>query len=233
MSTPNQTARLAGALYLVVVLTGLFSLMYVPSQLSNWNEPEKMIENIIAHEMLFRLGIFVGIFGYIIFALLPLALYKLLSPVNKTHAVLMVAFAVISVPVSLVNMLHKFAVLTLLAKPNYLNGVDVAQVHTQILLQLDYYNDGNQLASIFWGLWLFPFGYLVYRSGFLPKIIGVFLMFGCFGYLINFMGNFLFTGYGGSFLAKTITIPGSLGEIGICLWMLILGVKSKTTTPIK
>jgi hypothetical protein len=172
----------------------------------------------------------VGIFGYIVFALVPLVLYKLLSPVNKTHAVLMVTFAVVSVPISLVNMLHKFAVLSLLSKANYLQGVDVGQLHTQILLHLDYYGNGNQLASIFWGLWLLPFGYLVYKSGFLPKIIGVFLMFGCFGYVINFTGNFLFPAYDGSVLAKVITIPGSLGEIGICLWMLIMGVKETTTS---
>lgn len=229
MSSPKQTARIAGAIYLVVVLTGLFSLMYVPKQLSNWNNPEEMINNIIAHETLFRLGIFVGIFGYTFFGLLPLLLYKLLSPVNKTHTVLMVAFAVVSVPISLTNMLNKFAVLTLLSKANYLSGVDVAQIHTQILLHLDYYGNGNQLASIFWGLWLFPFGYLVYKSGFLPKIIGVFLMFGCFGYVINFTGNFFFPAYDGSLISKMITVPGSLGELGICLWMLVMGVKENTS----
>ncbi len=225
MNSPKQTARIAGALYLALVLSGLFSLMYVPKKLSDWNNTEAMINNIIHNETLFRLGIFVGIFGYIVFALLPLVLYKLLSPVNKTHAALMVAFALVSVPISLVNMLHKFAVLTLLSKANYLNGVDVAQLHTQILLHLEDYGSGNQLASIFWGLWLFPFGYLVYKSGFLPKIIGAFLMFGCFGYDINFTGNFLFPAYDGSLISDVITVPGSLGEIGICLWMLIVGVK--------
>lgn len=230
MNTPNQTARVAGALYFVVVLTGLFSLMYVPSKISNWDNPELMISNIIIHETLFRLGIFVGIFGYTFFALLPLVLYKLLSPVNKTHAVLMVAFAVVSVPISLVNMLNKFSVLTLLSKANYLSNVDATQLHTQILLHLDDYGNRNQLASVFWGLWLFPFGYLVYRSGFLPKLIGALLMFGCFGYLINFTGNFLFTGYDETIVSRIITIPGSLGEIGICLWMLIAGVKDNSTS---
>jgi hypothetical protein len=227
MNTPKRTARIAGALYLALVLSGLFSLMYVPKKLSDWNNTEAMINNIIANETLFRLGIFVGIFGYIIFALLPLALFKLLSPVNKIHAVLMVTFAVVSVPISLVNMLHKFDVLTLLGKANYLNTIDVTQLHTQIIMHLDYYRNGNQLASIFWGLWLFPFGYLVYKSGFLPKIIGVLLMFGCFGYVINFTGDFLFTSYDGSLISRVITIPGSLGEIGICLWMLIVGTKGQ------
>src|ERR1041385_542734 len=111
MNSRNQSARIAGGLYLVVVLTGLFSLMYVPSKISNWDNPSAMIDNIVANEMLFRLGIVVGIFGYTFFLLLPFALYRLLSPVNKTAAVLMVALASVSVPVSLVNMLNKFAVL--------------------------------------------------------------------------------------------------------------------------
>jgi hypothetical protein len=230
MEPTRQNARIAGALYLVVVLCGLFSLMYVPSKISNWNNPEMMISNIVSNEMLFRLGIFVGIIGYIFFLLLPLALYKLLVDVNKTYAALMVALSVVSVPISLVNMLNKFDVLTLLSKSNYLNGVDVTQLHTQVLLHLDYYNSGNQLASIFWGLWLFPFGYLVFKSGFLPKVIGALLMFGCFGYVINFTGNFLFTAYDQTMISKVITVPGSLGEIGICLWLLIVGVREPRQT---
>src|SRR5258706_630113 len=230
MNSPKQTARIAGSLYFVLILCGFFSLKYVPSKISDWDNPSVMISNLIANETLFRFGIFVGIIGYIFFFLLPLALYKLLSPVNKTHAVLMVAFAVVSVPVSLANMLHKFDVLTLLSKAKYLSDVDTAQLHSQILLHLDYYRNGNQLASIFWGLWLFPFGYLVFKSGFLPKVIGVFLMFGCFGYVGNFIGDFLFVGYDESGISRWITMPGSLGELGICLWLLIAGVKTQSQT---
>jgi hypothetical protein len=231
MNSQNQTARIAGGLYLIVVLTGIFSLMYVPSKISNWENPSLMIDNIVANEMLFRMGIVVGIFGYIFFLLLPLALYRLLSSVSKTPAVLMVAFASVSVPISLVNMLNKFSVLTLLSKANYLSGVDVALLHTQVIIHLDYYHNGNQLASIFWGLWLFPLGYLVFKSGFLPKAIGVLLMIGCFGYVFNFLGDFLFAGYNQTGIGRFITLPASLGELGICLWLLIFGVKqSKPST---
>jgi hypothetical protein len=81
------------------------------------------------------------------------------------------------------------------------------------------------LVSIFWGLWLFPFGYLVYKSGFLPKVLGLFLMAGCFGYLIKFIGGFLLHAHQLTFL-KYVTLPATIGEIGICLWLLIIGIRS-------
>jgi hypothetical protein len=226
MNISNQSARSAGAIYLVIILSGFFSLMYVPSKISNWSDPSSMINNVMTHQMLFRVGIVVEIIGFIGFLLLPLAFYKLLSEVNKTQAILMVAFALVSVPLSFVNLLNKFAVLTLLSKVNYLNGVDSGQLHTQILLHLDYVRNGNQLASIFWGLWLFPLGFLVFKSGFLPKLIGVLLMLGCFGYVFNFLGDFLFEeAYNQMGIGRFITMPASLGELGICLWLLIAGVR--------
>jgi len=137
----------------------------------------------------------------------------------------MVAFAVVSVPLSYGNMLNWFDVLTLINKDGYLNTFGASDIQSQVMLHLHYYSSGNLVASIFWGLWLFPFGYLVYRSGFLPKIIGILLMIGCFGYVVNFAGRFLFTGYADTNIGTFITIPGSLGELGICLWLLIVGVK--------
>ena len=229
MDSRKKTARIAGLLYLIVVLSGIFHLMYVPSKLIEAGNPSITISNIIASETLFRLGILGGLLCYTSFLLLPLALYKLLSPINKTHAVLMVTLAVVSVPISLVNMLNKFAVLTLVSKANYLSVFEAEKLQAQILLHLDYYRNGNQIASIFWGLWLFPFGYLVFKSGFLPKILGIFLMAGCFGYIIDFMGSFLFSKYDETGISTLLTMPGSLGEIGICLWLLIIGIKDKRT----
>lgn len=227
MDSRKKTARIAGLIYLVVVLTGIFHLMYVPSKLFVSDNPSVTISNIIASETLFRVGILGGLICYTAFLLLPLVLYKLLSPVNKTHAVLMVTLAVVSVPISFVNMLNKFAVLTLISKANYLSVFEADKLQAQALLYLDYYRNGNQIASIFWGLWLFPFGYLVFKSGFLPKVLGILLMVGCIGYLIDFMGSFLFSKYGETGISTFMTIPGSLGEIGICLWLLIIGIKVK------
>ena len=138
----------------------------------------------------------------------------------------MVLLAVVSVPLSYAYLLDKFAVLTLIHKSNFLNVFEADQLQAQVLLHLHYYDNGILLASIFWGLWLFPFGYLVYKSGFLPKILGIFLMIGCFGYLIDFLGRYFMTDkYDGMGISNFVRLPGSIGELGICLWLLIMGVK--------
>ena len=139
----------------------------------------------------------------------------------------MVALAVVSVPISLVNLSHKYSVLTLISKAQYLNVIQPDQLRAQVMLQLDYYNNGINLVSFFWGLWLFPFGYLVFKSDFLPKILGIFLMAGCFGYLIDTVGNFLYPNYSGLGISTIVSMPSSIGEIGTCRWLLIMGVKKR------
>ena len=228
MGTNKKKARLAGFLYLIVVVTGIVNLAYIPSKLINWKNAEATFTNISTNETLFRFGILSGLICYTAFLLLPFALYRLLNPINKTAASLMVILSVVSVPISLLNFSNKFSVLRLLNNASNLEGIELYNVQEQILFYLQTYNDGNKIASIFWGLWLFPFGYLVYKSGFLPKILGVLLMLGCLGYLINFTGNLLFPEYGNTIISDYITKPGSIGEIGICLWLLIIGTKEKS-----
>lgn len=225
MNSLKKTAHLAGALYLIVVLTGLFTLMYVPSKLIIWEDAQATLDNITASETLFRLSIYAGIICYTAFLLLPLVLYKLLQHTEKTAAIAMAALALTSVPISLFNLTHKFAVITLINGPEYFSAVDLPK---QVLLQLDYYNNGITVAAVFWGLWLFPFGYLVFKSGLLPKFLGILLMAGCFGYLINITGNLLFPGYADLGISRYISLPASLGEIGTCLWLLVAGVRTKT-----
>ncbi len=229
MDSNKKTARIAGLLYLIVVLTGIFNLMYVPSKLIVWDNASVTFNNILESETLFRLGIVAGIICYTAFLILPIVLYKLLNQVNKTHSIGMVTLAVISVPVSLVNLLNKVNILTLIDKAQYLQVIETDELQAQVLLYLDFYNNGIEIASVFWGLWLLPFGYLVFKSGFLPKILGIFLMTGCFGYLTNFIGGFLFQNYADLGIARFVSLPASIGEIGICLWLLIIGIKNKQT----
>jgi Domain of unknown function (DUF4386) len=231
MTTNKKTARIAGSLYLLLAVTGFFSLRYVPSKLIDWDDAARTYNNIVASETLFRLDILAGIIGYTGFLILPLVLYKLLNQINKTYAVGMVLLAVVSVPLSYTYLLDKFAVLTLIHKSKFLNVFQTDQLQAQVLLHLNYYDNGILMASIFWGLWLFPFGYLVYKSGFLPKILGIFLMIGCFGYLIDFLCHYFLTDkYDGLGISNYVRLPGSLGELGICFWMLIMGAKEKPVT---
>jgi hypothetical protein len=227
MTSNKKTARIAGLLYLVVVLTGIFSLMYVPSKLIVWDNAAITFNNIVANQTLFRLGIVSGLICYTFFLFLPIVLYKLFNPVNDNYAKLMVVLAVISVPIYFINVQNEFTILSLVSSSNYLNGFSTEQIQSMVMLYLDQYENGMRIVHIFSGLWLFPFGYLVYKSGFLPKFFGILLMLGCFGYLINFLGNSLVPNYSKIGIASFIQLPASLGEIGICLWLLIIGIKDK------
>jgi len=162
---------------------------------------------------------------YTFFLFLPLALYRLLKPVHAYYAVLMVLLAVMSVPVYFLNVQNQFSVLSLLdgAKNSY--GLTIEQIQLQLMLYLDQYDNGMRIVHIFSGLWLFPFGYLVFRSGFLPKALGLLLMAGCFGYLVNFLGHTLFPAYAQLGISSYVRLPASIGEIGTCLWLLIVGAK--------
>lgn len=222
--TNKKTARTAGLLYLIVVLTGIFSLAYVPSQITVRGDAAATVSNILASESLFRLGIVAGLVCYTAFLLLPLALYKLLSPVGKSVAVLMVAFAVVQTPISFVNLFNKLDILSLLGRAEYLQAFTTEQLHAEVMQLLASYGNGMLASEIFMGLWLLPLGYLVFKSGFLPRVLGVLLMMGCFGYLIDFVGNMLFTGYPDTFIASYVTLPAALGEIGITLWLLVFGI---------
>jgi len=226
MNTPTRKiARTAGLLYLIVVLTGIFSLAYVPAQTIVSGDIAKTAAGIMASEMLFRMGIVAGFVCYTAFLVLPLVLYRLLSPIDKNAAVLMVVLAVASVPLSFVNMLHKLDVLSLLNGAGYSTAFTTDQLHAQVRLALDQYRNGLLVNKIFWGLWLLPFGYLVFRSGMLPRFLGVLLTLGCLGYLVDFFGQALFSGYKDTALASYVRLPATVGEIGTCLWLLIIGAR--------
>ncbi len=223
----KKLARIAGLLYLGVVLTGIFTLMYVHSKLIVSDNSALTYQNIFSFEQLFRLGIIGGLLCYILFLFLSLVLYKLLKPVNKSYANLMVLLAILSVPIFFINVQNEFTVLSLVSGTNNHFGFSVEQIQSQVMLYLDQYDNGMRIVHIFSGLWLFPFGYLVFKSGFLPKILGILLMLGCFGYLINFVGHTLIPNYSKIGIAFYINLPASLGEIGTCLWLLIMGAKEK------
>ena len=113
--------------------------------------------------------------------------------------------------------------------PQALSVFDAEQLQAQVMFHLRLYNNGILFNSVFWGLWLFPFGYLVYKSGFLPRVLGIFLMLGTVGYLVDFSGRALFPLYRETALADFATLPASIGEIGTCLWLLIMGAKERVS----
>ena len=224
LSSAKKTARIAGLLYFILAITGAFSMIYVPSILIVPGDATVTVKNIVTNESLFRLGIVSGLACQVLFIFLVLELYKLFKAVNKKQALLMVALVVASVPIACFNMINQFAVLLLLSDANYLSAFTPDQLNAFVMLFLDLSNKGILIAELFWGLWLFPFGWLVIKSGFIPKILGVFLIIGCFCYLLEFHMNALFPDYANT-VSQIIAIPMAISELSIVLWLLIKGVK--------
>jgi hypothetical protein len=216
---PNKTARVAGFLYLFTAPLALFGIMYVPSTLIVPGNVAATANNIMASESLFRLGIVSALIYQTVFILVVLVLYKLLKPVNKNHAVLMVIFILVAVPIAMLDELNRFAVLLLLSGADYLTAFTADQLQALVPLFLDLHEHGINIATMFWALWLLPMGYLVFKSGFLPRILGVLLMIGCFGYLIDFFTFFLFPNFDAKISEFTFW-----GEVLFPLWLLIKGV---------
>ena len=216
-TSPLVRARIAGFLYLMVNLPAPFALIYLPSRLIARGDAAATANNIMASESLFRLGIVGLLFNAIANIFLVLALYQLLKVVNKNMASLMVIFSLAAVPIAMLNELNNLAVLLLLSGADYLKVFTTEQLQALVYLFLRLHSQGLNIAQIFWGLWLFPMGYLVFKSGFLPRILGVLLMIGCFGYVIQSFAAFL--GYNVSIIFFT-----SWGELLFLLWLLIKGV---------
>src|SRR4030095_13382349 len=219
----KKAARLAGAIYLSMVVTGPFSLIYVPSKLIMRGNAGATADNILAHETMFRLAILADLVGSVIFICLAIALYRLLSSVNKTWAGLMVAFVLASSVVGFLNTLNNIAALTLCRGADFLAVFDKPQREALAMLFLRLHSQGIFLNEIFWGVWLFPFGLLVFRSGFLPRFIGAWLMINCFGYVtLSVIALFFPTYYSAAFKFGQ---PILFGELAIMLWLLIKGAR--------
>lgn len=216
---PNKTARIAGFFYLLLIPLGIFGILYVPNALRVSGDVVATTSNILANELLFRLSIVSALLVPIVNLFVVLFLYKLLKPVNKNYAVLMVIFTLVAAPIAMLNELNHVAVLLLLNAPEYLKVFTTSQLQAVVPVFLDLREHGIHIAGIFWGLWLLPMGYLVYKSNYIPKIIGVLLILGCLGYLIDFVIFFVFP-----IVDVVISEYTFLGEILMVLWLLIKGV---------
>lgn len=216
MNSIQKTARTAGFLYLLLVPLGIFGILYVPNTLIVADDIAATMSNILANEQLFRLSIVSAVLVQLVNIFVALYLYKVLKPASEFQARLMVIFSLLAVPIALLNELTHYAVLLIL------HGVadfGVASAETLVAFMLEMHRGGIFVAQIFWGLWLFPMGYLVFKSRFMPRIIGFFLMIGCLGYVIDSANFFLLPD-----LDVTVSEFTFLGELMITFWLLIKGV---------
>jgi hypothetical protein len=223
MHPTDKAARVAGAVYLSMVVTAPFSLIYIPSTLIVRGNATATANNILAHETLFRLGIVADLITSVIFICLVLALYRLFSGVNQTHASLMVALVLVSAAVGFINVVNNIAALTLFRGADFLAILDKPQRDALGMLFIRLHGQGTVINEIFWGLWLFPFGVLVMRSRFLPRILGAWLIINGFAYVVLSLTGLLLPQYTDK--VYNIAFPVLFGEMAIMLWLLIKGAK--------
>lgn len=223
MNSTKKTARIAGLLYLLASIPGAFCLIYIPSHFIVSGDAAVTASKIAASEFVFRLGILSEVTGFIGFIFVVRALYRLFVGVNKAHASLMATLILVSVPISLLNVLNETAALELIRGGNFLSVFDKPQRDALALLFLHLHFDGIIVAQVFWGLWLIPFGILVFKSGFLPRILGVLLIIACFGYLTN---SIVALGLLPHVVSRTVG-QLTICELPIIFWLLIMGAKDQ------
>ncbi len=221
----RNPGRFAGLLYVLISIPGVIGLMYVPSKLIVHGNATATANNIAASETLFRAGIACNLIGQILFMWVAPALYDLLKEVNHRQASVMFGLIMVSIPIALLNEVNAMAALILVRGADFLSVFEKPQRDALAMLFLNLHSRGLSIAAIFWGLWLFPLGLLVYRSGFIPRILGIVLMLNCFAYVTDSFTSLLLPQYGQ--IVSRWMAPFNFGEVVFMFWLLIMGAGPK------
>ena len=228
MNSINKTARMAGFLYFMYFATSIIANMF--GRFIFVDAPVT-VNHIMAHESQFRIGFVISLFSVVFFLLAAWYLYVLLIPVNKNIALLFLLLNLGGFAIWCFSTLNLFASLLLLSGVDYLKVFQPDQLQVLATLFINLRKSGAAIAQIPYGVWLFPLGYLIFKSGFLPKILGILLIADCFGLLIYVFQYFLLPGY------ETISYPcfviSFIAELSLTLWLLIKGVKDQKPATIE
>ena len=224
MNSIKKQARFAGLLYLLACLPAPFALLYVPGKLIVPGDATATANHVRTSETLLRLGIAGELINAIAFIFVVFALYELFKEVNRQQAAIMVTLFVVSVPISFLNVLNDIAPLILVSGANFLSVFDKGQLDALVYFFLRLHSQGFIVAQIFWGLWLFPFGFLVIRSGFIPRVVGVLVMIAGFGYVVSSFTSLLLPHY--AHVVGQVGLVLEFCELSV-LWLLIWGAKDQ------
>jgi len=219
-----KNARVAGFIYLLLVLVGPVRLEYIPNVLFVTGNAAATAANLTSHDLLFRLGILSDVLAGVLSLILALALYRLFESVDRNLALLIPIFGALMVtPIYFVNTINDAAALLLAHGSGTLAAIEqpMREALTSLFLQL--HHAGVTVNEVFWGLWLFPFGLLVIRSGFLPKFLGYWLILNGIAYLVDSFCGVVLPHY--EDVVSRAALPFQLGEVAIMLWLLIVGAR--------
>ena len=223
MDSTKKTARIAGLLYLILAITGAYGIIFIPSKIIIPGDAVATSNKLLANEFLFRTGIVNDLISNTIFVILVLVLYRLLKQVNLSNAKLMVALVIVQIPV--VFFTEAFNITSLmLFKGEILKTFELSQRQDLAMLFLNINSYGTIILEMFWGLWLLPFGLLVYKSGFIPRVFGILLIIGGAAYIIESLTRILLPNYS-TFVSQYTIVFYTIGELSIVFWLLIKGAK--------
>jgi hypothetical protein len=227
MSSTHNPGRVAGLWYLLLCIVGPLRLVYIPSKLFVHGNAAATVNNIAAHEWLFRFGIVGDLFGAVVLIFLVMAFYRLFKDVDQYLAMLVVIVGgVMPALLYFVNVVSDSAALMIArGGADFLSVFDKSQRDALVMLLLRLHDAQNTAAEMLWGLWLIPLAILVYRSGFLPRFLGVWLVINGIAYVILCLTGELFPQY--SNMAFLISQPALFGELALMLWLVIKGSKAQ------
>ena len=218
----RKTARLTGLLYFILAIMGVFCLMYLPSQTVVQGDSVATCQKILSNEFIYRIGIAVSVTSNILYVFLALLFYRLFKNVNERLAALLVIFVLVQTPISFIFDTLDITSLLIL-KGEVMKFLSVQQAQEYSILLRKIISHGITMMELFWGLWLIPMGILIYRSGFIPRIIGVLVLITAFAYPAVTITFILFPDYVHS--VEMFAFPAFFGELAIIFWLLIKGVK--------
>lgn len=216
--TAKGRGRVAGLIYLGVVLTGLFTLAYAPGRLIVGGDPQATAAAMTANAALFAAANWAALAMCAFFLALPFALSRFLAQYGSIAAMLMILLVAASLPPTLLAVAENFRLAQLAAS----GGLSIESVDAGLAA----YKRWMGVASVFWGLWLAPLAWLILKSGAIPRLFGVLLVLGCIEYVGDYFGPEIFDGYRALPFRPLLSAASAAGEIGTCLWLLVMGARS-------
>jgi hypothetical protein len=223
-----RTARIAGLLYLLWTVTGLYGLFYVPSQINMRGDAVATAENILSHEVLFRTTVVNDLVSCSIWIVMVFVFYRMFKQVDEFQAKVLVALVIVQIPIAL--SMEAFSITSLMiVKGEVLRTFAVAQRQDVAALFLKINDYVTLTLETFWGLWLFPLAILVFRSRFLPRFLGVWLFITGLYYLALSFTGLMLPHYQDRVLHSVVALPVELGEVAFMLWLLVRGARPRLT----
>ncbi len=230
MALPQRTARIAGLLYILIALISPIGILLIPSRLINWEDATATANNIMSSILLYRFGLMADAITILLEIVLLVLLFLLFKPVSHSLS-LIAAFSRLSMTIiQSVNLLVGCIVLVLISGAGFLAAFDSNQLNSLIMLCLKTRDYGIYVWQIFFAFHLIFLGYLVFKSGYLPKLLGILLMLGCFGYLFDSIQHLLLDTRLIEVSAAVFLTIGVIGELSLALWLLIKGVNLNNYT---